>query len=80
MARKKKKKQKEDDPNLLHESSYILFTRKPNVIGLLLLDTDEGIFECAINRTVAEILRNNLDAFLNGEPSPAQGTPPVDDA
>lgn len=36
-------------------------------LGFVLLETDHGMVEFAINRNVAEMLRDEMQAFLDGK-------------
>lgn len=63
------------DPLRLEWSDYILLSADP-LVGVMLLSTQDGFIDIAINATVARELRANLDRFLAGlEPLPLPEPP-----
>lgn len=58
-------------PNRLLASGYILLTTR-GPVGVVVLETDDGIIDFGVNKLVATELRDNLSRFLEGKPSPTQ--------
>lgn len=54
------------DPNRLHESAIETFSRNP-LVGVLVMRTDQGPIDLAINRNAAKLLVIELQEFLNGK-------------
>ena len=64
-------RRKKDDPNRLLQSGYMLLSDDP-LVGVIVMETDEGVSNIAVNRAVAEELQENLQRFLEGKKSPRQ--------
>jgi hypothetical protein len=60
------KSKTKDSPNKLLHSDIVKFSVVP-ILGALVMETEEGTIDMAINRTVAEQLLAELEQFLNGE-------------
>jgi hypothetical protein len=56
------------DPNKLLGAHIHTFHKEP-LLGVLDLETEKGFIEVAINRAVAELLIERLQAFLGGRKS-----------
>lgn len=57
------------DPNKLLETTVYSLSEKP-LIGILLIETDEGMIDLAVNKTGAEQAIAELQKFVRGESEP----------
>lgn len=64
-------KRKENKPNRLLQSGYMVLSTEP-LVGVIVMETDEGVLDVAVNRSVAEELLENVQMFLEGKKSPHQ--------
>jgi hypothetical protein len=53
------------DPNRLHESAVETLSKSP-LVGVLVMRTDQGPIDLAINRNAAKLLLIELQEFLSG--------------
>lgn len=59
-------KKNSTDFNRLRESSVAQLAPVP-LLGILVLNTDDGLIDMAINKATAEELRSALDRFIAGQ-------------
>jgi hypothetical protein len=69
-SKKPRRASKREQPNKILGADYHLITLEPYLIGMLVLETDEGERKFAINRRCAELLIERMEAFLRELPDP----------
>lgn len=57
---------RDKNPNRLLDAQAVMLHKEP-LLGALVMSTDEGAIDVAINRNVAEMLLTEIEAFLHGD-------------
>jgi hypothetical protein len=68
-----------DEPNKLHDCAVDVFEVEQDHLGILNMDTDQGLFQVVINRNMAAVLISELAAFMAAEEVDEVGPEPGND-